>query len=178
MFSSPLPYVAVLVAVALLAWAWLSSRRQRALDAEERKRRYQQGLAWADAWDAFHLRVRAERDAFEAALTEPAFVISLLVGEDYPRYAVFKLKVSASYVRTVRLDDHDGYGETPDGPPPAETPKLFTHYGRISPQSFETEDEAEMWLYHYRNPHTRQTGFDRDGDETGPFGARDVELGS
>lgn len=127
---------------------------------------------WVE-WDA---EIDRRVEAIKLMTKNPPHVVSLLVGEDYPRFSVFEHKVKVGYRQTRYKSDRREDGERyPTLPPPTEFPKITETYVRLTRNTFDSQDEAEQWLVLYLNPAKRQTEHNIYGTKLGAYGAMDAE---
>lgn len=147
------------------------NKKRKAREAQDSDLRDAQEFAEARergaAWDAFEAEIGARQTALEENPTVPEFIISLLVGEDYPRYSVFY-----RVIETERYQQPYRNGKWQDGKvypttmPPETPPEVVESYQRATDHTFDDYNAAKRWFDLWIEAASRQTGIDINEDDT------------
>lgn len=137
----------------------------------KRSRLQSQDDEFAPLWDAYLQAAEGARKAFEAACTNPPYIVHQKVDEGYPAYGVKVRRVSldAAYQKTEHACDEDGRSRyyILNAPPPEHT--FVVDYVQPMPAiDFPTAQDAERWLEAALNPETVSWGFNAKGRPLGP----------
>ncbi|UTC29349.1 hypothetical protein BAMBUS_02670 [Brevundimonas phage vB_BpoS-Bambus] len=164
--------------------AWIEAQAKKAAEAasdEAARLKFERLRARHEEveplWEAYDKRVEAARNAFEDETTDPAYIIRMATGADYPNYHVFKREVHGE--RAFRpyefvYDQHGKHHSFYTEAPPAETPQYTSHYTRIETRhSFPTAPDAERWLGVCLHPRDTAWGYNATGH---PLGAPSIAL--
>lgn len=170
---SPPPFVWIVLGViaALVAVRFLIdlNRKARARDAAEADDKDASALAEAKereaAWTAFRADIEARAEFLEENPTCPEYVISQLVGADYPRFSIFMRVIQREpYGKPHHYKYADGE-RYPSSMPP-EAIKVDETYERLTYTTFDSYKDAKMWFDLWVDPATRQTAIDVTEDNT------------
>lgn len=146
--------------------------RKDAGDDAAREEAYERRQAELNAaWDSFDEALDARITAIEEASEHPPYIISMLMGEEYPNYSVFGRSIGY-YDPPSRYH----YGARIVDEPPVDLPEPVVTYVRLTKESWADEHTAYQWLTRLVDVEGRQTGYDDTAHEIGPYGAIDAEL--